>query len=368
MSLPRPTLAKAVALKSLEWAVRFWPEETRDWGQALLAETYGINHPVEALFWTLGAITVFLRSHLSHLFTLLRLPPGRTAAALPVGANGPRFPHNPRFVTAFILLTVALLLLLPAGREAISIVSSSWTAFEATSRDSRAFEKIALHAERTGDAHVMAFAAMVHSDPHRASVLADRAVSIDPSLVWIYASRFRRPEDTPTNKTWLSRLRNSDPDNAFVYFVSAEQALDAQTRTAIDSANQLVAHSVDAAMGSSEWGKQMNLAFEAPRYDSYLKRHLDLTREGWTKAPNAPASLVAYSVWSHHVPDLSQIRAYADMRLRQARSAASAGDASSSEQIANQVAAFGGHMRAGCETDIERLIALEINRRGLAQL
>ncbi|MCP6725835.1 hypothetical protein NL526_27650, partial [Klebsiella pneumoniae] len=90
--------AKAVAVKSLELAIRFWPGESRHWGQALLAETHEIAQPIEAFFWALGGVTVFLRSHLSHLLALLKLPPGRTTSPLPVGANGPRFPRHSRLL------------------------------------------------------------------------------------------------------------------------------------------------------------------------------------------------------------------------------------------------------------------------------
>ena len=154
MPSPRPAFAKAVALKSLELAIRFWPEESRHWGRALLAETHEVAHPAAALFWALGGVTVFLRSHFSHLLALLKLPPGRTTTPLPIGTNGPRFPRNSRLVTALILLAVALLLLLPAGREATSIVSSSWRGFEATSRDSRAIEKLAARADQDRDAQM----------------------------------------------------------------------------------------------------------------------------------------------------------------------------------------------------------------------
>ena len=368
MPSPRPAFAKAVALKSLELAIRFWPEESRHWGRALLAETHEVAHPAAALFWALGGVTVFLRSHFSHLLALLKLPPGRTTTPLPIGTNGPRFPHNSRLVTALILLAVALLLLLPAGREATSIVSSSWRGFEATSRDSRAIEKLAARADQDRDAQMLAFAAIALPDPEEGSRLADRAVSIDPGFVWIYASRFRRPEDTPTNKEWLKQLRNSDPDNAFVYLLSAEATVDSQVETWIDSVYRGARDADDMALSNAEWARWMNLAFQAPRYDSYVKRHVDLTREGWGKAPQLSPSVVAYSVWSHHIPNLMQIKTYANLRVRDAHAAIAVGHASNAEQIINQVVAFGRRMTSGSETELERLVALGVTRRGLMEL
>src|SRR3974377_1398436 len=115
MPSPRPPFAKAVAFKSLELAIRVWPAESRHWGQALLAETHEITDSVEALFWALGGVTVFLRSHLSHLLSLLRLSPGQggSVASLQGGGNGPIFPRHSRLVTAILLLCALALYLLP---------------------------------------------------------------------------------------------------------------------------------------------------------------------------------------------------------------------------------------------------------------
>ncbi|HTP68234.1 MAG TPA: hypothetical protein VMJ35_04960 [Dongiaceae bacterium] len=369
MPSPPQPLAKSLAVKSLQLAVRCWPADSRHWGQALLAEIYGIADPVEAIFWALGGVTVFLRSFLSHLLAILKLPPGRTNAPLSVrpGSGGPVFPRHSRLLTALVLLAFIVFCFLPSTREATSIVASSWNGFDATARDSRVMDKLAARADRQKDAGMMAFAAIAHPDPDRASVLADRAVGIDPSLIWIYASRFRRPDDTTTNKEWLSRLRSSDPDNAFVYLLAAAGFVDPQVRSWMETAYRENDNLATTALRKSQWAKYMSLAFQAPRYDSYLNRHLDLTREGWRRAPEVPATLVAYSVWSHHIPNLLQIRSYARWRLRDARAAATAGHPSDSQAIVNEVVDFGRTMTKGSETDIERLVGLEITRLGLEE-
>ena len=369
MPSPRPPFAKVVAFKSLELALRFWPAESRQWGQAVAAELDEINRPVEAFHWAVGGVTLFLRSHLSHWLRLLKLPPGRTTAPLRAASSssGPIFPRHSRLLTALVLLAFVVICFLPSTQTAISVVGSSWNDFEATRRDSRVIDKLAAQADQQKDARLLAFAAIAHPDPERASLLADRTVSIDPSLIWIYASRFRRPDDTPANKEWLSRLRSSDPDNAFVYLLAAEGFVDPQVRSWLEAAYRENDNRADTALRESQWAKYLSLAFQAPRYDSYLNRLLDLTREGWRRAPEAPATLVAYSVWSHHVPSLLQIRSYANLRLRDARAAAAAGRPADSEATVNEVVGFGRIMTKGSETDIERLAGLEITRLGLMQ-
>jgi hypothetical protein len=364
MPSPRPPFAKVVALKSLEWAIRFWPRESRPWGQALLAETHEIPHPLEALFWALGGVTVFLRSHLAHLLALLKLPPGRTTAPLPVapGNNGPRFPHNSRLVTALILLAVTTLLLVPPGRQATSIVSSSWSEFQATPGEVRVVERLATEAEKKSDAHQLAFLANCEPDPTRGEQYAARAVELDPGLVWVFASRFRRPDMT-INKEWLLRLQHSDPDNAFVHILAAEAAVDPNVWSRFGP-NGPDATQASEIPGYSEWTANMERAFRSARYDSYAQRHLDLTSEGWRTAPQVPLSLVVYSFWSHFLPDLSQIERFADEKIAQAQKAAAAGHPQEAEQSLRQFASFGQQMVAESETDFERLGALAIARRG----
>ena len=368
MPSPRPPLAKAVALKSLELAVRFWPEESRHWGQALLAETHEIAQPLDALFWVLGGATVFLRSHLSHLFTLLKLPPGRTTAPLPTGNSGPRFPHNFRLVTAIVLLAISALLLLPSGREATRIVSSSWNDFNATRSDVRVVERLAAKAEQDRDARQLAFLSQCEPDPDLSEKFANRAVALDPTLFWIYASRFRRPE-THVNREGLRRLQESDPDNAYVHILAAEAAMTPDFIRLPAAPDKLAARigPIDASPSHEywpEWYRQMEQALHASHYDSYSQRHRELSREGWLKTPEVPFSLVVYSFWSPFLPNLGQIKRYVDKKISEAQEEAAAGHSQQAEQTLQDVALFGQRMTDGGHTDFEQLGAFEVARRG----
>jgi hypothetical protein len=53
MTKPQAPLALRLARASLQLALRFWPEESCRWGQALAAELDEIEMPREALVWVL---------------------------------------------------------------------------------------------------------------------------------------------------------------------------------------------------------------------------------------------------------------------------------------------------------------------------
>jgi hypothetical protein len=362
-------LAKTVALRSLHLAIRFWPAESRHWGRALLAELYEVTRPSEALHWAVGGITVFLRSHLSHAVLLLRLAPGQAP-------NGARHtgsqPKNPRYVTALVFLAIALLFVFPSNREATRIVASSWRDFESTPDDQRIVERLAASAEKDRDGRQLAFLANCEPDSDRAEQFADRAVELDPGLVWVLASRFRRP-DMRIRKDWVSRLRDSDPDNAFVHLLEAESAVISQVPRPVPSSVRTPARLVlrigppkgfsppPAVQG--EWTRHMEQALGSRLYDSYARRHLELTREGWTKTPEVPLSLLVYSFWSHPLPDLTQMEGFVDEKIEQAQEEAAAGHPDEAEKILKQTATFGQRFVKGSQTDFERLGALEISRR-----
>lgn len=362
------SFAERLAYKSLTLALRFWPEETREWGVAVLAELGEITEPSESFNWAVGGIMLFFRAVCSRVLDWLRLPSGAglTRASLP-GGGAPVLPRHSRLLSAVILLGAAILFLLPMGREATTTLSASWRNFEATAGDSRSLEKLAARAERGKDACELAFVALSHPDPVRGGEFANRAVAMDPSLTWIYASRFRRPVDTPTNPDWLNRLQDYDPDNAFIYLLAAQTEGDAQLHRAIFRNATTCQKSAEALSGDVEWTKKMDQAFRAPRYDSYFKRHRELTREGWRRTPGLSPSIVANSLRSAWIPDMFEIQTYADWRILRASEIA-AGNARQAETSLNEVVAFGRRMTGGSDNDLEQLGGLAVTRRGLGGL
>lgn len=369
MSVPQNSLLMRMAVSSVDLAVRYWPEKSRRWGQAVLAEMGEISEPSAALNWAAGGIFLFSRAVVAHFFEWMRLPAGEgfSAGAPPSGSGGPQFPKHSRLATAVVLLAAAVLFLLPMGREAARTVTASWRGFVASDGDRRNLQRIAAKAEQDKDARELAFVALTYPDGERAMQFADRAVALDPNLVWIYASRYNRRDGRDWSKSaeWLTQLKSSDPDNTYVYIVSAYGEGERQIKK-MSGDRSGTAEGVGKVLGvDGEWMKEMDQALRAPKYDSYFRRHEELAREGWNKTPSLSPSLIAMSLWAHSIPDASQIQAYADLRVQEALRAGSAGKVTQAESALGEITNLGKRMTAGGSTLFDRGIGLGVTQRGL---
>ena len=224
MAALKQSLPLRLSHSLLQLALRLWPEESRQWGQALAAELDEIENPWEAFHWAIGGLMLFSRASASHFLSWLKLPAGTrlSADSLPLGAYPPILPKHSRLLTATILLITAAILFLPPSREAISTVRASWNGFQGYSSDIRAVRNLAAHAEKEKDARTLAFAALTTPDRESSIALADRAVAIDPSFAWIYAGSTGHPRYAPPSTDALARLLSADPDNAFPELLAAQ--------------------------------------------------------------------------------------------------------------------------------------------------
>ncbi len=367
MAAPRTSLLARCAVHSLDLAIRYWPENSRRWGQAVLAELAEVTEPTAALSWAAGGILLFFRALFADFLEWLRLPAGRRHSDTPLssGGEGPQFPKHSRLATAVILLGTVTLLFLPIGREATTTVKASWRGFRASAGDRRDLETIAAQAEKEKDARELAFVALTYPDSDRASQFADRAVALDPSLAWIYGGRYGPPLNWVKSPERLQRLRNSDPDNAFVYFVSAYAEgeprmaeLHAQRGASADVLRNTLA-------SDAEWVKDMDQAFRAPTYDSYFQRHQVLACEAWKKNPNLSPGLIAESLWTHRLPDFLQLWTYVDLRVSEALQAGSPENVKAVEATLGGVTGLGRRMTADGSTFFEREAGFGMTQRGL---
>ena len=369
MTVPQSSLLSRVALTSMDLVVRLWPESSRRWGQAVLAEMGEISEPRAALSWAAGGILLFIRAVVEHIFEWISLPAGKgfPNAALPAGGSGRQFPKHSRLATAAVLLATAVLFFLPIGREATVTVKASWRGYVASDSDRRNLEKRAAQAEKEKDAREFAFVALSYPDPGRAAQFADRAVALDPELVWIYAcrSRYQGGEDWTNSAGWLKRLKASDPDNAFVYLVSAYAAGEPGIEK-IETKHGGTGQAIGAAeTADGEWAAEMDRAFRAPNYDNYFERHKELAREGWKKTTGLSPGLVAIGLWSRTMPDPVQIRAHADLRVSQALREGAAGNVKEAETSLGELTRLGKRITAVGATPFEQAIGLGLTRRGL---
>ena len=311
----------------------------------------------------------FTRSVLSSAWKWMKLPAG---GSLSSGADGPEasslLPKRSRMFTAAVLAVAALLLILPEGREAIRTVRASWQEYRQSDSDARTLEKLAARAEKANDANTLAFVALSTPDPKRAEALTERAVAIDPQLFWVYGSKNHSwPNFEPPKAEWLARLQAADPDNAVPYLLEAYAVAGQHVRRLYEHGTPKDAD-FEIAEGDSKWMALMERAYSAPRYDSYFEKHCQLTRVVWSQEKNLTPMTVLSGLWSHAIPNLLNVRNFADVKIHEAQKARTAGDWKRAGSLLDEVDTFGMRMRDGSGTNIEKVIGWSVSRRASKEM
>ncbi len=370
MIAPKQSVPFRLAHFSVQLALRLWPEESRGWGQALAAELDEVEKPLEALKWALGGLMLFTRASGSNFLAWLKLPAGSrlSPAYLVSGSAAPILPKRSRLFTVAILFATVVLLFFPQTREAISTVRASWNGYRGDSSDLRASQNLAARAEKENDARTLAFVALVTPDPGRSARLAEQAVALEPSLVWIYASRVPRPEYNPPPKNGLARLLAADSDNAFPEMLAAQVICEPTYQTLL-AHNTPTQQDTEAALAAStEWVTHMDRAFRAARYDSYFNRRWQLTQEVWNRNPNLSVTLIFNSLWAHPLPDFLSVKTYENFLVQKAQQAARAGHPEQAETLLREVDSFGRRVTDQGELNLEKFLGLDVSRRATIAL
>jgi len=370
MASPQQAMPFRLAHSSLQLALRLWPEESRDWGNALAAELHEIEKPFEALRWAIGGLVLFSRASASHFWAWLKLPAGArlSAGSLPGGNEPPILPKRSRLFTAAILIATAAVLFLPHSQEAVSTVLATWQGYEPWHLDRRTLEKLASRAEKENDARTLAFVALTLPQPDEGTRLADKAVSLDPSLTWIYASRFYLPEEVPQQPEWLARLHAYDPDNAFTYLTAADAIAHPRYRAML--AHRTPApQEIEAALANDpQWMAQMESALRAPRYNTYVRKHWELICYEWDRDPSLSPAIVGRGLWSHRIPDLQNLQMFTKIEIQRAQQALSEGHSEQAGNILQDVDEFAGRMVEQAGTNFERQVAIDVSRQATQEL
>ena len=313
---------------------------------------------------------LFSRASASHFLAWLELPAGSRSSADPLlpGTAPPTLPKRSRLFTAAILVATALLLFLPQSREAMSTVLESWNGFRGSSGDLQALEKLAVRAEKQKDARTLAFVASNFPERERAIKYADRAVTLDPTLTWIYASHFGWQGFAPYPKSWLARLSSSDPGNAYPELIAAASISEPRYQALLSNHTPTEEETETVLAGDPEWVTHMDRAFHAPRYDSYFSRDWQLTREVWNREPSVTVSAVFLGLWGHSFPDWLSIETYARCLIKNAREASAAGNSERAKTLLLEVDTFGRLMADQSERDFERYEGLILSRQATIAL
>ncbi len=347
---------------ALACAVRHWPEENRAWGLALAAEVDETSSASETVRWSLGGIMFFTRSVVSSAWKWMKLPAG---SSLSEGADGPDahslLPKRSRVFTGAVLAVAALLLALPEGREAIRTVWSSWEGYQESGSDQRMLDELTARAEKEKDASTLAFVALSTIDRAHAAALTERAVALDPQFIWVYGARNHGQRMDPPRAEWLARLEAADPGNAVPELLAADALVQPRLSAFLmHGGNNAQARQLLAS--DATWMALMEHAYAAPRYDSYLQRHIQLARTIWNREKNLPPTTVLYGIWQHAFPNLLTLRIYCDIRIQQARTAREAGDTKRAESLLEGLDTFGMTMADANGSELEKLVGFAIAR------
>jgi hypothetical protein len=364
------SLLYRVAVRSMRWAVSVWPERSREWGTAVLGEMGEIAEPRAAVSWAAGGFMLFLRAVLAQFLEWMKLPVGRrvSGSELPSAEDGPQFPKYSRLATAVVLLAVVTLLFLPMGRQAARTVEASWRGYAPSSGDRQDLEALAAKAEKENDSRMLGFVALTYPDDERAKHFADRAVALDPNLLWIYGSRYSYccGLDTRPTAERVKKLKSYDPENAMVYLVNATVEGEPLIEKNMGVKGGLAREQLREDLAKdSEWRRNMDAALRAPKYDNYYQQRQELMREGWKKTPDLSPAAIATGLWSFSLPSALQIQAYAELRVKQALQAAAGANVRDAESMLGDVTGLGQKMIASRTAPFEQLLGLGLMKRGL---
>jgi hypothetical protein len=368
--------------KTAEWishtVARAWPEETRHWGLALEAELFDIDNPGASLRWALGGVMLFTRAWRNHiLHSWIRpagVPEGGPLAEL--ARNASRVPRTPRFVTALLLLASMAVMLVPDVRDAIQASFRAWRDKAPEAAASATFARLRQADNRNHDPQAMALIALTSDDREERIRLANEAVRLDPSLTWIYAevpsedaSLSMLPPQTISSE-WLGQLRKWDPDNAVPLLLAAHQTM---VRLKEESQKNGYVYYDDQKtreylVKDPTWLPLMDLAFQAPKYDSFYARRFDLYRVVILRYGFRDSEIVSNLL--NRFPMFMQYeeRIYTEILLDRGQEAEQAGKYREALQLYWQPARIGERMAEQSHTNFERWGWVEVQNKSLRKL
>ena len=262
------TPLRQAATVLLDSAIRVAPPEARDWGQAMRGELGHVDGAWAALMWALGGASLMAKhALLSLLFPRQDIVPGDALFARTVSLRKVALGAGAGCVVAALMFFAA-----PPFRQAFRVALEPWVyAFRIASRDFQpGLETLARRAEAQHDPEGIAFAALRLRDPRRSARLAEEAVRLDPSLLWVYAVVAMRYPDRPEISRWVSQLECGDHANALPYLIEADSVIGGRWRRG--------EWKPPTAEEDQAWQRAMTAAFQSTKFDDYLDRIHQLNR------------------------------------------------------------------------------------------
>jgi hypothetical protein len=267
----QPTLGKKIARRVMALALLILPPESREWAAAMSAELEYVEGSFSALSWATGCLGTALKNLCLSLFSQ-----GSVFAAETEGNMG----KFAKISAAVLIIVSALFLFAPTFRQGLKLSTATWNLSDSSWLPK--MKNLARRAEATHDAQTLAFVALqmryrnLLAQPDR-DKFADEAVQWDPNLTWIYSYMLSdygtTPEQRDSNDArWLARLEAWAPNNAAVYAIEASYERPHDVRGLNPQADRAL------LTASPRWLNDINKAFSATDYDSYLSQARTLGR------------------------------------------------------------------------------------------
>ncbi len=351
-SRPKPVLVGAA-----EWLLQklivVWPQESRPWGIALAAELAELETSWASLRWSIGGLTFFLRSVASHFASWMCLPAGAglVRRTTTTGDALPPTPKHSRLLTMALLCAAATLCILPQGREAATAVRASWSCGGIAGSEKRAIENLAARAIREHDANLLAFAAIAYPEPEKSEKWAEQAVAMDTSLSWIYATHATWGIRWEIPETHLRALREFDPDNSFVYLLSADRIYRNEIFPLYDHGSPSQQQIGQLLADDPQWAMWMEKALQSVRYDNYRQKRYELQSRVWREYPYLSPDVIAQSIQSQAWPDFGNLTAFTALRVQAAEQSHRAGNDAAAERSLKELAASCDRFAEGRQQD-----------------
>ncbi len=359
----RIPLATRFAAWAFRGIVRMWPADTRDWARGMQSELTDITDARESLRWLQGGVMSLTKAWWNR--------------ALFGAKSGERRPLKLPGIGAIAFLLLAIIsLALPGMRQGLTAVVQTWQSSRGGLSDSE-LRALGAQAERTHDAKLLAFVAM-RLEPDSSDRLrwADLAVSLDPSLTWIYfqMDHFYLPEYQLTEAEFApraARLQQWDSSNSVVYLMQADRLVDSAKwnygYSDFGGKYEFSDAAVAFAKSNPKWAELMDKAFRAPRFDDYSRRRFELSL-AVTREHNLNQLDLTFSVFSSRLPDLFKLHLYSSAMLREGAILEAAGDSSAIQKYW-LAANFAQRMKLGDgEETIERWSSLGMIQRSFTKL
>jgi hypothetical protein len=260
----------------LESAIRIAPPDAREWGQAMRGELGYVKGPWAAAMWAFGGTRVMVKHALISLF----IPGRRRQEITPDGGLFAKNVslHKVALVAGGAYVVAALVFFAaPPFRQGVRVSLAAWNQLldaRAWSRQPR-LRALSKRAERRRDPEGLVFAAARLLDARESARLAEEAVQLDPSLLWVNAVVAVRHPELAETRRWVPKLERWDPQNALSHLITAE-SIDIDH---VDRASKLQPRELEKAITEdTAWQRAMTAAFTSPKFDDYLDRLKELDR------------------------------------------------------------------------------------------